>query len=109
MKWVKRALPLLQALGKVRENERRIILANLDDEGCQYICDAIKHVITSKLLPRRKKNRLRELLRENKKHYRYLTKPKNSKRNKKKLLPRLGAGLGAILSIAIPLLLSLLR
>jgi len=108
MKNIRKAIPILQALCSLREPQRRIILAHVNDETCAYVCQAVDAVLHCETLTRHKKEKLKRLLSNNKKHYRYIAKKKNCMKKKKNILPHLGAGLGWLLSAAIPLLIQLL-
>jgi hypothetical protein len=103
-------LPFLQTMKELKPAQRGIMLAHLDDNSCQILCEAAANVLTNPRITKQRK-KLREALLPHKKILRTLA--TTNGRNvgfKRKTLYKLGANpLGYILSAAVPLLLDLLR
>ena len=110
MKGKKTEYNFLKALQQIKKTDRPALLGNLNDKGLESIYQVIANVLKSnKISPNIRKKAARQLL-PVKNKLRYLAKKNNSKIRKKKLLTKIGGGdwLDTILTIAIPLIISLL-
>lgn len=117
--WAKDSLPLLRALKSFKNGkERTTLLGYLNDEACESIYHMIANVLRNDGLSKRKQNRLATALEPHKKNLRKLTRAGgramnlNSRKElakfKRKTLVKMGGGvLSTLLSIGLPLLLSL--
>jgi len=107
-KYLKRMLPLLQTIKDFKPKQRRSILLNhLDDEACETIYEAVANVLKNERVDPKTRLRLKKKLAAHKNDLRYLASPSKKPALKKKKLAKMGGfPLTAILSAAIPLLLS---
>jgi hypothetical protein len=106
---IKYHIGLLKLLNKSKSPNREIILNHLDDRGVHFICEIIHNIIHSKLrLSKKREKNLREKLINNKKSFRYLSKKANNINKKRKLIKQNGAGIGLLLSAALPFAIQLL-
>ena len=100
-------LSFLQSLKIVKPTHRKIIIAHLDNNSLECICEAITNILHNPNLPSHQLNKLKKHLIPYKNSLRYLSK-KNRKHKKKKLIEIGGNPLTYILSAAIPLLINAL-
>ncbi len=104
-KALKKILPFLQVLKDIKPVQRKILLAHLDDQSLNNICEATSNVLHNPNLTSKQKTRLRRYLNPHKSSIRYLSRKKTTVKNKKKKLFEIGGNpLAFILSAAIPLL-----
>ena len=91
----------------MKPSHRKIIIAHLDNDSLDCICEAITNILHNPNLTPHQLNKLRKQLSPYKNSLRYLSK-KNRKNKKKKLIEIGGNPLTYILSAAIPLLINAL-
>lgn len=101
-------LPLLKVLRDIKPEQRTIILAHLDNQGCSTVINSVKKVLHNKKLNNHTRKKLIKTLSSQKNLFRKLISSKKGK-DRKQLLPAVGSGLGLVLGTAIPLLLELAR
>jgi hypothetical protein len=99
-------IKLLQSLRKHPSSSRGTILKHLDDRTCESLYEIIYNILNNPKVPSKK---LSGKLAAHKKKILYIANPKNSPTIKKKYLAQMGGfPFTAILSTAIPLLISYL-
>jgi hypothetical protein len=100
---------LLKLIKKSKSDDRNVILEHLNDDSIDFICEVIYNVINGKIrLTKHQTNKLRNKLREDKKCFRYLSKKGVKTKRRRKLIKQNGRGIGAILSIVLPIILELI-
>lgn len=108
MKEKKKYLELLSALKKISRTEREKIVPYLKDEAVEFICECFHNVIYTDLKLKNKKSLGRKLKSSCSIHRLKVISSKNRPLSvKRKALKQEGAGLGLILSAAIPFLMNL--
>ena len=110
MKGNKKEYNFLKVLQQTKKSNRPTLISNLDDNARETIYKIIANVLKSnKIKPSVRRKAARQLL-PIKNKLRYLAKKNNSKVQKKKILTQIGGGgwLDTVLTIAIPLIISLL-
>ncbi len=106
----RQALPLFDTLTKTGGKQRSILLGHLNDESCQALYQAVHNVLVNPNVTSKQKKRLQTVLLPHAKQVRYLADYKKSEKAKRKKLLQLGGfPLATILSVAIPLLMRILR
>ena len=106
---LKKVLPFLQMFKELRPVQRGILLDHLNDESCETLCETITNVLTNPKLAKGKRTKLKKVLAPHKNSLRSLTKPRLSKKTKRKRLNQIGGfPIAAILGAAIPLLINLI-
>lgn len=102
-------LPLLQSLKSVKPDARKVILNRLDDKSLEEINETIHNVLVNTRVPVKQAKRLSKVLQPHKNTLRYLARPSASPRFKRKKIQEMGGfPFTALLSAAIPLLVSYL-
>ena len=100
--------PLLKVLHKLDNENRKIILNFLDNEGCKGLYDCIDNAIYNHTLPEEIRNNLYDKLFDERKKYKFLADTENrSKKNqfkKKKKLISVNSNIEYILDIVLPLI-----
>ena len=102
-------LQLLQLLQKQKVKDRLNVISYTNKEGIDCLCEAIHNVLTSPQVNKLSRKKLQRKLGNAKGKIRYLSNPKHGIVKKKAILREVGGSLGLILSIAVPLLMSLLK
>jgi len=104
----KQYLKLLQVIKKMNVKDREKIVPYLKDDAIHFICECFHNVLYTDLKIKNK-NKLRENLKTKCSVHRLKTisSPKRALPTKLKALQQEGAGLGLILSAAIPFLMNL--
>lgn len=106
-KRLREILPFLQTFKELRPTQRCILIAHIDDVSCEVLCETICNVLKNPKVASKQRTKLKRLLQPHKNSLRALSTPSTSKSVKKKKLHQLGGfPLSALLSTAIPLLLS---
>jgi hypothetical protein len=106
---IKYHIQLLKLINKSKLPDREIILNHLNDRGIHFICEIIHNIINNKLpLTKKQEIQIRKKLINKKKCYRYLSKKKNNLAKKRKIINQNGAGIGLLLSTALPFAIQLL-
>ena len=106
---IKKYLPLLKLLKKLKADDKKTLLHFLDENGSDIICECIYNSIRNTTIPHLHRKELKKTLADSKRPLRYLSKLNNNPEKRRKLLPQLGAGtLDTILSVVIPVLTALL-
>ena len=103
----KKVVPLIDLLNQLKPPHRKVLLSYLNDNGFALVQSCIFNAINNEALPAREK--LRKNLEKDKKMWRYLSRGKLTKAKKKKIVQSGdGFGLGAILSVVLPMAISYL-
>ena len=104
----KKQIPLLKAMSDLPLEDQIVLLHFLDYEACNNIVDCIKKILCGKYLDGEKKQFLKKNLLPYREVLRELANPKNNRLTKKNI-PKIGGGLGVLLTAGIPLLLDIAR
>jgi hypothetical protein len=106
---IKYHIQLLKLITKSKPDDKAVILTHLNDKGIHFICEVIHNIINSKLhLSKKQRSKIREGLMSRKTCYRFLSKKKNNINKKRKIIKQNGAGIGLLLSAALPFAIQLL-
>ena len=105
---LRKVLPFMHTLRTLKPAQRIILLEHLDTKSQAALYSALRKVINSKTTPIAHREKLKRILAPHKKSLRYLVDAKKPLRLKKKKLVQMGGQLGAVLGVAIPVLLDLL-
>lgn len=104
----KKYMELLSALKKISRTEREKIVPYLKDEAVEFICECFHNVIYTDLKLKNRKSLGKKLKSSCSVHRLKVISSKNrSLSAKRKALKQEGAGLGLILSAAVPFLMNL--
>lgn len=107
----KQNIDLLKILLKLSNEERKYLIKKLNQKEVDYVCSVCYNILFTKnglLLGKKKINRLRKEVEANRKEFLKLSNKAGSLNQKKRILSQQGKGLGTVLSVAIPLLSSIL-
>jgi len=105
---LKKIVPFIKTMSKLRKNDLTNVLSHLDDDGVNMLCECIYNCISGNKLSTQKQKKLKRALRGKKHLYRYLSKKGNSLRVKRKLLPQIGGALPLILTTVLPVVVDLI-
>ena len=110
---IRNNLPLLHSLYKCPGNsERNILFSHLDDNSFKFICGWLKKCVNDPSflnLPNRKLTHLRHILARDKNRITKLTKAGKVTTTKRKAVRQSGEGIGILLSVLAPVLISLVK
>jgi hypothetical protein len=108
VKKLKKTIPFCRALCKLDDEERSTLLTYLNSEGRDVLYQCMHNCLYNKAIPKEKRHALRATLSGKAKVITYLAKAGNNLEKKRRMLTQHGGSiLPAILSAALPLLLSL--
>lgn len=107
-KQLKRLVPVLKHLKKLDKDEIENVLPFLNPEVHNLICDCIANCLRNDSIKKKDRLRLKKLLEQDKKTFRYLSNPKVSSVRKRKKLVQVGGFLSTILAVTLPLFLDFL-
>lgn len=103
-------LPFLQIFKELRPNQRTILLSHIDDRSCEAIFEAFANVLRNDKVSPATRKRLKRSLAPHKNCLRTIINRRASCKTKRKKLQQLGGfPFAAIISAAIPLLMSALQ
>jgi hypothetical protein len=102
---IRKTLPLLDVLKRASHGQSCILLAHLDEEGCNAVYDCVAIVLSGKNISKRKRSSLLRILEADRQNLRFIANPKKSLRQKRKKLTQVGGSIKHILTSAIPILL----
>lgn len=108
-------VPLLKTLQELNNNQRSIILSHLDNTACESIYGCIKKILKTNNKVHKNKSSftsIRSKLKNDKEILRCLSSKCYSKRanvKKRKKLAQVGGSVGFIISLALPIILDLIK
>lgn len=107
-KIIRKLLPMLQVLKYMKPSDRIIVLSHMDDNTKDDLYKTITHVLTSDMVPPRKRKHLTDKLAPYKKILHYLRSPTASAISKRKKVVQLGGDpLTYVLKAAVPMFVNL--
>lgn len=102
---LKKALPLLHAICRMSEVERRSLLQFLNYRGRDILYQCISNCVYNTRVPTDERRAIRSKLKSKSKYYKYLANTKNKDEKKKKILrTQIGGGLDTVLNTVLPIL-----
>lgn len=105
---IQRVYTFLKTIHGLKPGQFEVLSSYLSDEGTQELSACVRNSICSELIPKKKRNKLKEKLWAAKKDLRYISKKSNNLEKRRKRLPKIGGNIGLIISSVLPILLQIL-